>query len=217
MSKESQFSESHNPADKKGPTFNPNEAAKASHPVVVEDEKIRSSGRDVGLPHPSLVSVNPTSKQANETAKVDYDIVDNSNDVMLKNTDNKFIHSNYPFGDLEAGQGIFIKIPDGKTTDEVMEKSYKDIHAANEYFSETARDENGDEILEQLIIKERKRNDDGSLQLEGDGKLIVGANSVQRPKKIYLRQYVAKAIVKNDEIGKGKKAESDGVLIIRVF
>lgn len=92
---------------------------------------------------------------------------------------------------------------------------YTTIATVREHYSEIMRDEKGDEILENVTVKTRKKNDDGTFQLT-DGEVIVGANFTHMPKMIYSRNFVAKPVVKNSKVGEGFNANEDGVVVIRV-
>ena len=71
------------------------------------------------------------------------------------------------------------------------------------------------EIWEDVYVRSTKLNPDGSLQLDGAGKVIYGHDPVSRPKLIASRQYVGRRIAKGDEFA-DKTADVDGVLVVRV-
>lgn len=185
---------------------------KGMHPVVADADKLRSSGKEVGQANPPIVSVQPSSGKTVQKSDQKREVIDDGTQFLTEDT----VHDQHEFGNLESGQGLFLATEVNKTTDELIEKLQKSIYNINNKYSVIAVDENGDEILENLTIKVRKRNEDGTLQLN-DGQVITGANMVQRPKRIFYRQFAVKPVVKDDVLTDGKKAPGDGALVIRVI
>ena len=111
---------------------------------------------------------------------------------------------------------MFIPVEKGGTTDKLMASIQKMAHQFREAGATSETDENGDQVRESVVIETKKRTDDGLIQLDGAGKPIVGANQTNRYKMIYSSNFTVKPIVKGDEMGNGK-ADSDGVLVVRVF
>lgn len=199
-----------------------NEAEKVDHQVVRSADKKKATGKEMGLPFPPEVSLNPMSSEQAEDKSSNPSFKDQKNLIIKKASlhnlvtdDNKGKGSPFPFLDLEIDQGVFIPATDKLSTDELMEKTYRDIANVRKYYGYVERDENGDEILEMLCIKERKRNDDGTIQLQ-NGQPLVGANFTQSPKLTSSHSFIVRAIVKDDDLGDNQKAPSDGVMIIRV-
>lgn len=185
-----------------------------SKTVLSGDSKpFKGSGKSAHLVDPPIVSMSPISKSDNEGGKPK--IISDAADIFL--SDEEIGKQQYPFHDLEVGQGFFIPTGENKTTDNLMEKMYTAVFNARTQYAQVARDEHGDEILEQLTIKTRKRNDDGTIQLDGGDVPIPGANFVHKPKLIHYRDFIVKPVAKDDPIGKNDKAEADGVLVIRVL
>lgn len=180
------------------------------HPVVEKhDPKEEGHGKETGLIKAPVVSVNPSSGDTVKEDKKEPRIFDN---VLFKEDEEK---EDFPFAKLKAGQGFFVPATEHESTDFLVEKFNKQINEERIKYAEVEKDENGDEILEVVTIKTRKRNDDGTLQLEG-GKVITGANQSHRFKYIYARNFMCKPVMKDDDIGHSK-AEHDGVLVVRVF
>lgn len=181
------------------------------HPMVAEAEPFRDSGKDVHQVNPPIVSVAASSGE--KSSKSDNHVfVDNALDHLF---DDK-LYPEGPFDNLKVGQGVFIPNEENQTTDKALAKTHKIILKLREQYSEIETNEDGDEILDQVIVSIRKRNDDGTIQLEND-KPVVGANAQNMPRRIYYRNFIAKAVVKNDELSKNQKASGDGVFVIRVL
>ena len=181
------------------------------HPAVEKhDPKEEGHGKETGLIKAPTVSVNPSSGNEVEEDHKEPKIFDN---VLWSEDENQ--KAGFPFAKLKPGQGFFVPATKWESTDFLVEKFNKQINEERTKYAEVEKDENGDEILEVVTIKTRKRNDDGTLQLEG-GKVITGANQSHRPKYIYSRNFMVKPIVKDDEIGHSK-ADHDGVLVVRIF
>lgn len=123
----------------------------------------------------------------------------------------------YPFMDMEIGQGFFVPVQINSNIDKLMAHLYHSVDAFHKQTSVEEKDENGDDVMESVTVLPKKRNQDGTIQLDSAGKPIVGANHTNRPKLIHMAQFVIKSVVKDDELVEdGQKAESDGALVIRV-
>lgn len=186
-----------------------------THPVVVSQEKLKHSGRRVeGGPSEDIISVHSTSKPQQARKKkwdVEPKVIHDISDLLLKDD---FV-SPYPqIEDLEVGSGLFIVTEPNQTVDELMGKVNSEVLRLNQYWSVPAHNDRGEEILDQVTVKEFRRNSDNTIQLGGDDKPIEGANFTQLLRRIQIRQYVAKSVtadVDNDQI------DDDGALIVRVF
>lgn len=199
-----------------------NDNGTVDHQIIDDGDKDKASGRRTDLVHAPLQSINPTSNDSTaknswpaKSDKAKFLIVDKANLAATDGTTDTPYHSRYPFLDLEADQGVFIPVKPGDTVDALVERLHKDIYRTREYLAEPEKDENGDEILEMLCVKERKRNADGTIQLGSDGKPITGANFVQRPKLVSARHFTVRAVIKDYDLGGGKKAPEDGAMVIR--
>lgn len=144
--------------------------------------------------------------------KVTYDVVSNIN-KELYDAEYKL---DYPFNNLEVGQGFFVPNKPAETTIKNLERMHAAVVLANEFYSEAEVDEAGDEVWETVFVKSRQRNVDGTFKLTGDGKYIESADQINRPRLIYFRHYMAYAIIKDYEMADGNKAKEDGVLVVRV-
>lgn len=187
------------------------------HQALDDPDKLKESGKDIGLVNAPTVSINPTSGTQladNSPEGDDIEIIDEPN-RYLNLDDKKQQDFKYPFNDLEIGQGFFVPVEKGSTTDALMGKLHRDIAMFREATGECEKDINGDDVWESVVIQTKKRKD-GVIQLDGAGKPIVGANQTNRPKLIYTSNFIVRAVVKDDEIYEGQKAETDGILVIRV-
>lgn len=170
-------------------------------------------GKNVGLVKAPIVSMNATSGLSGKK-KTDYQIF-NKIDIDDSKDD---APNEFPFDDLNAaGDGFFVPATDAESTDSIVEKMHRAVDGMRKRYAEVERTADGDRILDMVCIEERKKNDDGTIQLEADGKPIVGANFQQHPKLIYSRNYVVRAVAKDDEYSEGNKVPGDGVLVIRVY
>lgn len=95
-----------------------------------------------------------------------------------------------------------------------MENVYKEVYKLNQYWSiPLYSDDFGEQILDQVVIQSFKRKDnDGGWLLNSQGKRVVEGTPAQIPRGFQVRQYVARAVVKDDD-----KISDDGALIVRVF
>ncbi len=201
------------------PTPNPKPEAekKDPHPKVLDKDLLRNSGKEVGLVDPNIVSVAPaTNKKVNDDWKGDkskgpqYKVID---DVSLLIGDDG--QEDYSYEKLKIEQAFFVPTKPNNTTDNLLADIHQSINRAKQRYGEIEVDENGDEVWESVLIMFKKRNDDGTIQLE-DGKPIVGANQTNRPKYIYTRNFVVKPVIAGQKLADGVEAEGDGVIVIRV-
>lgn len=207
------------------PGIKPNAVPPASphaNPNAVEHAQISTAdkqegGKDMGLAHAPIVSMHPTSeKQGEQNAKAgEYHIINNAN-VRLNHYmhESAYVELKYPFEDLDLNQGMFIPVEEGNTTDKLMSALYKQVDQYRRQNSEVERDEDGDDVMEDVAINKKKRNADGTVQLDGDIPRM-GIKSGFRPKLIGPN-FVVKAVVKGDKIGENDKADGDGALVIRL-
>lgn len=121
----------------------------------------------------------------------------------------------YPFDELKLEQGFFIPTQPNSTTDVLLAHMQERIERIKKRYGSIETDEHGDDVWESVLIRNKKRNDDGTVQLQ-HGKPITGANQTNRPKYIYTRNFVVKPVVKGQELGDKVKADADGVMVIRV-
>lgn len=211
------------------PTNNPGTKPNAAPPAplhpnpdAIEHAAIKpvdqqEGGKDMGLRHAPIVSMHPTSeKQGDANAKLgEYSIIENANFKLNHYLPEiGHVEFNYPFEDLKLNQGMFIPVEEKSTTDALMAKLYKQVNQYRKQNSEIERDEDGDDIMEDVAINKKKRNEDGTVQLDGDIPRL-GIKSGFRP-KLVGPNFVVKAVVKGDEIGENNKADRDGALVIRL-
>lgn len=184
------------------------------HAAIGEVEK-QQGGKDMGLVHAPIVSMHPTSQQQGEAEPNNYRIIEAAN-VRLNHylSTNAHITIAYPFEDLSIGNGMFVPVEENSTTDKLMAKLYKQVDQFRKQNSEVERDEDGDDIMEDVAINKKKRNEDGTVQLDGDTPRL-GVKSGFRP-KLVGPNFVVKAVVKGDDLGDNDKADSDGALVIRL-
>lgn len=184
-----------------------------------QDDKNKASGRDIGLLGEPLESVNPTSGKQGQKQLKEYKIFDHANQRL--NTKSGEYDFAYPFSDLEIDQGFFIPVEEGSTTDALLDKVHDQINTYREQTAECEKDKDGNDVWESVVIQTKKRNADGTIQLGSDGKPIVGANQTNRPKLIYAANFIARPVVKGDNMldkDHGEEiADSDGVLVVRTI
>lgn len=181
------------------------------HAQILSSEALKHSGKDDNQLHPGIKSVAPASGE-----KVDWPEDKKFkmlNDVsMLLGDDGD---EDYPYEKLKLEQAFFVAVKPNQTTDQVLADILKSIDAAKKRYGEPEVNEDGDRILEVLTIETRKRNEDGTVRLNGD-RPIVGADFHQRPKYIYTRNFIAKPVIAGQKLAEGVEAEGDGVVVIRV-
>ena len=98
-----------------------------------------------------------------------------------------------------------------------MAKLYKQVDQYRKQNSEIERDENGDDMMIDLAINQKKRNEDGTVQLDG-GVPRLGIKSGFTP-KLVGPTFIVKAVVKGDKIGagdNGQESDSDCAIVIRM-
>jgi hypothetical protein len=192
---------------------NPNDVKdnRKPHAVVMDSDTLAASGKEVSSVNNDIKSVHPST---GSTSDSDYQIIDNANIYPnIKDEDFK-----YPFNKLEAKQSVFIPVEPGNTIDKLMADLHHQIEIFRRNTADIEKDEKGDNISEMIITHTKKRNADGTIQLNDGDKPIEGANQTIRPKYIYARNFIVRALIKDEEIVKdGQKAESDGALLTRVF
>lgn len=199
------------------PQKHPNPDALDHAQIATADRK--EGGKDMGLVHAPVVSMHPTSEPQGDTGEVNWDehrIIDNAN-IRLNNSivsEAAEVKFKFPFQDLEFAQGMFIPVQKGDTTDSLIAKIHKQVDQYRKQNSEVEKDENGDDVMEDVAINVKLRNEDGTVQLDGD-KPRLSIKSGFRPKLIGPN-FIVKAIVKGDKIGENDEADHDGVLIIRL-
>lgn len=186
----------------KPPHDNPNAVKHAQ----IGDVKQQEGGKDMGLVKAPIVSMHPTSEQKSRSGS--FKIIDNAK-VQTNQSDVEF---KYPFSDLEIKQGLFVPVE--TTTDALMSKLFKQADQYRKQNSEVERDENGDDVMEDVAINVKKRNEDGTVQLDGD-KPRLDIKSGFRP-KLVGPMFAVKAVVKGDKISENNTADSDGALVIRL-
>jgi hypothetical protein len=192
---------------------NPNKVDHAQLKPVDRQE----GGKEMGLVHAPVTSMHPTSSSQTNEDEPEFRMIDNANFKV-----NHFIHESghvdfkYPFEDMEPGQGMFIPVGKNKTTDGLMSEMYKAVDQYRKQNSEIERDENGDDVMEDVAINVKKRNEDGTVQLDG-GVPRLDIKSGFRPKLIGPN-FTVKAIVKGDKLGEddSEEADTDGVLVVRM-
>lgn len=205
----------------KGPNAQPPVPSHANpdavkHAAIAPVDK-QQGGKDMSQVDAPIVSMHSTSEpQGDQKAKIgEHRIIDNANFKLNHYLPEiGHIELNYLFEDLDLNQGMFIPVEENSTTDALMSKLYKQIDQYRKQNSEIERDENGDDVMEGVAINQKKRNDDGTVQLDGD-KPRLGIKSGFRP-KLVGPNFVVKAVVKDDKIGENDKAEHDGALVIRL-
>lgn len=196
-----------NPKDK-----NPD---KVDHAQLHPNEQQNEGGKEMGLIHAPVTSMHPTSASQTEDDEPEFRIIENANfKIQHFLPENGHQEFKYPFEDLEPGQGMFIPVPKGKTTDALMNEMHRSVNQYRKQNSEVERDENGDDVMEDVAINVKKRNEDGTVQLDG-GVPRLDIKSGFRPKLIGPG-FTVKAVVKGDEIGEGEEADTDGVLVVRL-
>ena len=171
-------------------------------------------GKEMGLVKPPITSLHPTSEDQTKSKEASEPVMISKANVQLNHylPEAGHVEFGYPFADLEIGDGFFIETE--TTTDALMAKLYKQVDQYRKQNSEIERDENGDDCMIDMAINQKKRNEDGTVQLDG-GVPRLGIKSGFTPKLIGPN-FVVKAVVKGDKLAEGNEAESDGALVIRM-
>lgn len=112
---------------------------------------------------------------------------------------------------------FFIPLKAGMTTDKLMDNVHAQIDQYREQTSTVEKDADGDDIWEMVIKRTKKCTRDGVIQLDGAGKPITDATQLNRPKLVYSSSFIARPVVKGQQLAEGREAESDGVLVVRVL
>lgn len=154
-------------------------------------------------------SLNPTSEQPKKDVP-EPTIIENVSLGLIDDPSKP--KADYKFADLTVGQGMFIPVE--TTTDALMSKVYKQVDQYRKQNSEVERDENGDDIMVDEAINQKKRNEDGTVQLD-NGVPRLGIKSGFVPKLIGPK-FAIKAVVKGDKLSESAEAEGDGALVIRM-
>lgn len=190
------------------------------NPQAVEHAQIGSldkqeGGKEMGLVHAPIVSMHPTSQKQGEGAtEPKFRVVDDAFIHLTADEKMHHVEFKYPFNELQIGQGLFVEVEQGSTTDKLMKEMYKQVAQYRKQNSEVERDEDGDDVMEDVCINKKKINEDGTVQLDGD-KPRLTVKSGFRP-KLVGPNFTVKAVVKDDELADGDKAEADGAFIVRV-
>lgn len=183
--------------------------------ALLKPADMQEGGKEMGLVKAPITSLHPTSEQQvdDDSSKNEPEFIDNANFKLnhyLPETGTTDFE--YPFDELEVGGGFFIATE--TTTDALMSKLYKQVDQYRKQNSEIERDENGDDVMIDLAINQKKRNEDGTVQLDG-GVPRLGIKSGFAP-KLVGPSFVVKAVVKGDELAEGREADRDGALVIRM-
>lgn len=178
----------------------------------------QEGGRDQSVPFAPTVSLHPTSQpqgDADTEDKPEYRVVDKASFRLNSTTvpERMWQEGDYPFNELEIGQGMFCPVEKGGSTDRLMAKLHKQVNEYRKQNSEVEKDENGDDVMEDVAINVKQRNEDGTVMLDGDMPRL-GIKSGFRPKLIGPN-FAVKAVVKGDKIGENNEADADGALVIR--
>lgn len=177
----------------------------------------QAGGRDESQVAAPTVSMYPTSQpQGDADAEVgEHRMIDKVNmqiygSIPLSSQQKIY----YPFQDMEFGQGMFIPVEKHSTIDKLMAKIHKQVDQYRKQNSEVERDEEGDDVMEDVAINKKQRNEDGTIKLDGDVPRL-GIKSGFRPKLIGPN-FAVKAVVKGDKLSENDEADSDGALVIRL-
>lgn len=197
-----------------------------NNPDAVEHAMIKGAGpaeaeggRDESQVAAPTVSLYPTSQpQGDADAEIGEHRIFDKASLKLNSTtihEQAWQKLNYPFEDMDVGQGMFIPVEQNGTTDKLMSKVFKQVDQFRKQNSETVKDEVGDEVMENIAVNQKMRNEDGTVKLDGDKPRLTIGKSGFFPKLIGPT-FAVKAVVKGDEIGEGQEAEADGALVIRL-
>lgn len=140
----------------------------------------------------------------------EFKIVDDANYLLKSDV----IYA-YPFNELAVGQGLFIPVEPNNTLEKLAVAIHRQVDQFRHENSQIERNEDGDEVFENVTIRGKVRHRDGTVKLDPDGNPKLTANSTIRPKLIGP-SFAVKAVRKDDEISKDAKSEADGVLVIRL-
>lgn len=180
------------------------------HPAIMPDDRLKASGKmSGGLPNEPIVSINPTTSA---TGAYDAPKPEAISDALEYLLDQDFGSPYEDVHDLETGDGLLIQVQPNKTLDQTVLEAQKQVYRLNQYYSTPVLNDEGETILDMVVIEEFKRNDDGTIDLNYKGKPKKGANFRHVPRVVQLRSYAVKSVTKDD-----KKITADGALIVRVF
>lgn len=182
------------------------------HPVTVDKETLHESGKEAGLVNAPIVSVEPQNTNPVQNKPRKHKMVANTIDWLHGYEEQNF---EFPYGDIKPGQGMFIALEEGKTIDTLLANIRKQVHKLNEMYSERETNEDGDNILDMVTIEKKKRNDDGTIQLD-NGVPRVGANSGHMPRMVRYRQFVVSSVAKGEKVN-NETMDSGGVIVTRVY
>lgn len=176
------------------------------HPMVASEDRLKASGKRIhgGVNEP-IITLNPTSRPVDSQGEKNYEKISNATDILIED------NSGLEFADIEVGNGVLLPVVPGKTIDQVVLEAQKKVHQLNLRYSIPEVNDEGEELQDSIIVKEFKRNEDKTIQLGPDNKPITGANTGYITRRIQLRQYAVKNVVRGDKISE------DGCLIVRVF
>lgn len=177
----------------------------------------KAGGRDESQVAAPTVSLYPSSQPQGESdAEVgEHRIIDKVNMGNFSSVPKDMQQQiYYPFQDMEFGQGMFIPVEKGGTIDKLMSKIHKQVDQFRKQNSEVERDEDGDDVMEDVAINKKQRNDDGTVKLDGDVPRL-GIKSCFRP-KLLGPNFAVKAVVKGDKLSESEEADADGALVIRL-
>lgn len=177
-------------------------------PTNVADDKYNPTNNTAGY-------VKPAAAPGPVKEKQDFLIVDKPN-KNLNAAQNRYYDTVFPYNDIDVEQGVFIPVKDGQTIDQLSAQLGRAIAGSRYQHGEIEHDINGDEVYETVSVMSTK-TENGKLVLNSDGTPLMSPNSIQRPKLVYARNYILRTAKKDDDLGDGQKAPSDGVLIIRTI
>lgn len=179
-----------------------------ARPIVDEHKPL--SPEEVAARNKELADKNEAEvKRKGEEARAKYKIIDKA-DYRLTKTE--FL---YPFEGLAVGQGFFVPLEHPNTMDILSYNIHRQVSQFKLQNSQAELNEDGDDVLENVTIRSRIRNKDGSFALDGSGNPKLSASSVSRPKLIGP-SFIVKHVLKDDLVAENTKSEADGVLVIRV-
>jgi hypothetical protein len=158
-------------------------------------------------PYIAPIMVDPTKPTPPKSEPAKVVAVKGARDLSKPNYDTR-----YPFNDLAVGDGYFVANQD--VGENSLDYLRKETFRARDYYSIAEHDENGDEIWETLIIKNRSITN-GKFNLDDYGNYIMSATQVTRPKLLHSRHFSAITVMRDADMGNGQKAPADGVLVIR--
>lgn len=204
---------------KKWPNDKGRDPDNSPHAMLQSADQLNNSGKDISKVNAPVVSLNPSSGKTLDSEKAldNIKFIDNPNRYQGSQMNFK-----YPFDELEMDQGFFVPLEAGQNTDNLIADIQKQIYMFQQQTGECEKDQNGDDVWESVVIQTKKRID-GVIQLEPNGKPVVGANQTNRPKLIHSANFIVRPVVAGDEItytdddSEGEKAETDGALVIRAL